>query len=169
MAGDELPKWFAEHVPAEVAQGEIFRFDITLRNGHVISIDLLQDIDIDFDILEEQHERVAAQYVFWATIYSEVRASVATLELKLRAKRTAIARMLSAKFKQENQKLTDKQFTAVIDGDPDLIRLEATLAIAQRNCGKVYHMVQAISMRSEHCRSLAGFKRQEKEQSGRQI
>ena len=44
--------------------------------------------------------------------------------------------------------------------------LEMQLVIANKNAGKVYHMVQAIQMRSDNCRSLAGFKRQEHTQSG---
>jgi hypothetical protein len=56
----------------------------------------------------------------------------------------------------------------MIDGDGDLVKAEAELALLQKNVGKVYHMVEAIKLRSEHSRSLAGFKRQEKEQSGRQ-
>lgn len=43
--------------------------------------------------------------------------------------------------------------------------LEAQLLIAQKNAGKLYNVVQAMQMKSENCRSLAGFKRQEKEQS----
>ena len=88
--------------------------------------------------------------------------------LRMRSKKHAVLRKILEEFRENNKKPTDKQTAALLDGDSDLVKHEAELAILQRNCGKVYHMVEAIRLRSEHSRSLAGFKRQEKEQSGRQ-
>jgi hypothetical protein len=165
---NNLPNWFKEHVPLDISNSSLFYFKIKLRNGTEIVINLLDDIDINFEILEEQHERIPAQYIYWAAVYSELRCSVTTLELKIRSKRHAIVRRTIEEFKNRSMKPTDKQTTIILDGDQDLIKLEAELAIIQKNVGKVYHMVEAIKLRSEHSRSLAGFKRQEKEQSGRQ-
>ena len=165
----KLPQWFEEHVPAELAASSLFHFNVRLQNGTICAVDLTQDIDINFEILEEQHEHIPAQYIYWAAIYSELRSAVAVLELKIRSKRRSIVRKVIEEFRNNNSKPpTDKQTGAIVDGDPDLVKAEAELAILQRNCGKVYHMVKAIELRSEHSRSLAGFKRQEKEQSGRQ-
>lgn len=166
---NQLPKWFNEHVPADLANSNLFKFNIRLPNGTTCEINLAQDIDINFEILEEQHERIPAQYIFWAAIYSELRCAVAILELKIRSKRNAVVRRVIEDFRTRGTKPTDKQTSAIVDGDSDLVKAEAELAMMQRNCGKVYHMVEAIQLRSEHSRSLAGFKRQEKEQSGRQI
>jgi hypothetical protein len=165
---NDLPKWFKEHVPPELARGTMFKFSIKLPNGTVVNINLIDDIDINFEILEEQHERIPAQYMYWASVYSELRSAVAILELKMRSRRQAVVRKILDEFKVCGVKPTDKQTTSLIDGDDELIRKEAELAILQKNCGKVYHMVEAIRLKSEHSRSLAGFKRQEKEQSGRQ-
>ena len=165
---DNLPKWFQEHVPADLAHSSLFQFKIRLQNGTVININLVDDIDINFEILEEQHERIPAQYMYWAAVYSELRSSVSILELKMRQKRASIVRKTLEEFREKNTKPTDKQTAAILDGDSDLIKMEAELAILQKNVGKVYHMVEAIKLKSEHSRSLAGFKRQEKEQSGRQ-
>jgi hypothetical protein len=165
---DALPQWFQEHVPLDLANSPLFQFKIKLQNGNTCEINLVADIDINFEILEEQHERIPAQYIYWAAIYSELRCAVAILELKMRSKKNVVLRKTLEEFRARNAKTTDKQINAIVDGDQDLVKSEAELAILQRNCGKVYHMVEAIKLRSEHCRSLAGFKRQEKEQSGRQ-
>ena len=164
---DKLPKWFQEHVPLDLANSNLFKFKVKLQNGTVCEVNLAQDIDIDFEILEDQHERIPAQYIYWAAIYSELRCAVAVLELRMRSKKHLILRKILEEFHARNAKPTDKQTNALLDGDSDLVKFEAELAILQRNCGKVYHMVEAIRLRSEHSRSLAGFKRQEKEQSGR--
>ena len=164
---EDLPEWFQEHVPPEIAESSLFRFNIKMPNGVTIPINLTQDIGIDFEILEQQHEQIPAQYIYWAALYSELRCMVTGLELSMRSKRKVIANMVSQKFKATGAKLTDKLLLELINGDDDLVRLEAKLAIAQKHCGKVYHMVQAIQLRSEHSRSLAGFKRQEKMESSR--
>jgi hypothetical protein len=165
---NDMPQWFQEHVPLDLANSNLFKFAVRLQNGTICEVNLAQDIDINFEILEEQHERIPAQYIYWAAIYSELRCAIAILELKMRSKRHAILRRIIEEFRAHNNKTTDKQTNALIEGDPELVKSEAELAILQRNCGKVYHMVEAIRLRSEHSRSLAGFKRQEKEQSGRQ-
>ncbi|MCK9558127.1 MAG: hypothetical protein M0R50_08830 [Candidatus Cloacimonetes bacterium] len=165
---ENLPKWFQEHVPTELADSSLFKFKIKLQNGSTIEVNLAADIDINFDILEDQHERIPAQYIYWAAIYSELRCAVAIMELRMKSRRKSITRRITEEFHSTNTKLTDKQLLALTEGDDGLVKNEAELAILQRNCGKVYHMVEAIKLRSEHTRSLAGFKRQEKEQSGRQ-
>jgi hypothetical protein len=164
----ELPKWFQEHIPLDLATSNLFKFKVRLQNGTVCEVNLAQDIDINFEILEDQHERIPAQYIYWAAIYSELRCAVAQLELKNKSRRHALVRRTIEEFRVKGTKLTDKQLNALVDGEPGLVKNEAELTIIQRNCGKVYHMVEAIRLRSEHSRSLAGFKRQEKEQSGRQ-
>ena len=165
---DKLPQWFKEHVPPDLADSSLFKFKFTLENGSVCEVNLTGDLDINFEILEEQHERIPAQYIYWAAIYSELRFAVAKQELRIKSRRHAVLRRVFEEFRVRNAKPTDKQTNALIDGDPELQKVEAQLIILQRNCGKVYHMVEAIRLRSEHSRSLAGFKRQEKEQSGRQ-
>ena len=167
-AFDTLPEWFRDHVPLDVATSSLFRFNIRL-NGSIIPVDLTQDIGIDFEILEQQHEQIPAQYIYWASVYSELRSNVATIEVRIKGKRKVITNTALEHFRQKGVKLTDKQLDKIIDGDEDLRRLEAELIIGQKQCGKVYHMVKAIELRSEHTRSLAGFKRQEKTQSSRLV
>lgn len=206
MGKPEVPKWITEHVPEELQNSHLFRFHVTFPNGTRASIDLLEDLDINFDMLEHHLETIPAQYMFWASVYSELRSLVTTWEIKISRRRAWMVKNLLGHYKEAGIKLTDKQLQQLIDSDgadkaeitseiraqnkskrepsdetvvEDQIKeeynrqlkktlpyLEAQLAIQQKNTGKVYHMVEAIRMRSENCRSLAGFKRQEKEQAG---
>lgn len=168
MGKKKRPKWVQNNVSAALADSKIFVFEVTFPNKLVETIDLFGDLDIDYDQLEDHLEEIPAQYMFWAAAYSELKTRVTVLEAKLGLRRAVLTRETLEQFKSRGVKLTDKQLTLLLDKDKQLNRIEMELAIAQKNAGKVYHMVEAIRMRSEHCRSLAGFKRQDKEQSGHQ-
>lgn len=206
-----LPKWIEDHVPEEVAGSQLFRFNVKLGNGEATAeVDILEDIDIDFDLLEQHLEQIPTQYMYWASIYSELKHQVTILETKIERRKAYLLKEIIANYRANNIKLTDKQAQQLVDADdvdreqlasaikaenlakaeqyrksPEELEklielqfrselkktlpyLQLQLAIQQRNTGKMYHMVEAIRMRSEHCRSLAGFKRQDKEQAGRQ-
>ena len=49
----------------------------------------------------------------------------------------------------------------IVEADDKILELQTFLMLAQRSLGKLYGFVDAIRMKSEHLRSLAGFKRQE--------
>lgn len=163
-----LPKWIDTNAPLSLVESTVFRFKVTFPNKHQEEINLLSDLDIDYDTLENHLEEIPAQYMFWAAVYSELKTTVAVAEAKVNRKRAILTREILERFKARGIKLTDKQLTNLIDEDQDLARFQLELAMAQKKTGKVYHMVEAIRMRSEHCRSLAGFKRQDKEQSAHQ-
>jgi hypothetical protein len=166
MAKQKLPRWVEEHVPSEVSSSSMFIFKVKFQNGVVTTINLLTDLDIDYEILEEQLETVAAQYMFWSTVYSELKTNVSTKEIAIKARRSSLAATAIEQARKDNVRLTEKQLTAITENDQSITKLEAELAIAHKHAGKVYHMVEAIRIKSENCRSLAGFKRQDKEQSG---
>lgn len=164
---NQRPKWIVEHIDPTLAESKLFRFKVKLSDGEYTEVDVLQDLDIDYDLLETHLEHVPAQYMFWASIYSELRSMVSIIELKIRARRNKLAVTIIEEYKERSVRLTDKQMNSLIDGDDGLIRLEVELASAQKHVGKCYHMVEAIKIKSDSCRSLSGFKRQELEQSSK--
>ncbi len=161
------PKWMIDQIADgdTLSDSELFKFNIKFANGTTATVELMRDLDIDYELLEYHLETVPAQYMFWAAIYSELKANVTVLEIQLDKRKTFVASTTIKKFRGENVRLTDKQMQAIIDSDDGLDKIRVALVIAQKKCGKVYHMVEAIKLKSENCRSLAGFKRQEKEQS----
>ena len=81
------PKWINENLPEELLGTDFFVFRVELKAKDpktgkpvVISIDMLPDLDLDYDIIEQQMENLPAQYAFWAAVYSELRNNVAFLE-----------------------------------------------------------------------------------------
>lgn len=130
-----------------------------------IIVDMLPDLDLDYDILEETMQDIPAQYAFYSMIYSEARMKVAIEERRLKAVRGTITRRIQTEASDERVKLTADQVKNVIEASDDIIKADTRLQLAQMQCGKLYHMIEALRIKSELARSLAGFKRQEHDKS----
>jgi hypothetical protein len=87
-------------------------------------------------------------------------------EMKIRREHGQANNALPADQRKTARDL-EKDIKTAINGEKKktLPYLTAQLMIAHKNNGKIYHMVEAIRLKAENCRSLAGFKRQDKEQS----
>lgn len=156
--------WFAEsHIPPDILDSTIFRFQINLPDGRTIQVDLTKDIDIDYDNLEDQMSDLPAMFTFWSCIYSELKYVVITTERRIRARRGVLYDEATTQARIHSVKLTETQIKVIADADETLNSLEAELAMFQKHTGKLYFMVEALKMKSELVRSLAGFKRQDKD------
>lgn len=153
-------KWFSEYVPEEVANSSLFKFVVDI-NGQRVDVDMRADLDVDQRIVQQQLEDTPSEFAYWAAIYSELKMQVAKIERQVKVKRGKLVDHAIKEAAQANVKLTDKQVQSVIEADQDLNKLEALLMIANKHCGKMYYMVEAIRMKSDNLRSLAGFARQE--------
>lgn len=162
------PKWFDEYVPEEVANSTIFKFAITVDNGggkKTIDVDLKADLDIDYGIIVQQLEDAPAEFAYWAAIYSELKLQSSVLERQIRARRGKLTETAINQAKEASVRLTDKQVQAIVDADKDLEKLELRHMITQKHTGKMYFMIEALKMKCDNLRSLAGFARLEMSQS----
>lgn len=159
---EEKPNWISEHVPEEILKTDIFRFKLKLPQAtEPIAIDITNDIDIDYDRIEEQMDHWPGEYIWWAAMYSEAKSLVTLLELRLKMRKGKLIAQSIQEAHANDVKITDKQAAAIVDKDDKLLRWEVELAQAQKKTGKLWHMVQAMLMKAELLRSRAGFKRQE--------
>jgi hypothetical protein len=163
---ESKPSWITENVPPEVAE-QLFKFKIKLPNGTMIEADMAISPNVDYDAIEDELIRTPHQYVWWASLYSEAKAYVAVVERTIKVRRGNVTQIAINTAANQNVRLSEKVLMNVVEKDDVLNKLEVELANAQKNAGKLYHMVQAVQMKSEHLRSLAGFKRQEREQQTR--
>lgn len=149
----------------------LFKFKVKLQTldennkRKQVTVDLLPDLSIEMEILEEQMMDLPAQYIFWSTIYSEARLAVSVAERSLKIRRGRVNEKIQETARAENIKLSVDQVKNIVEADKELAEADIRLQNAQMICGKLYHMVEAIKMKSELARSLAGFKRLEKERS----
>lgn len=130
-----------------------------------IKVDLLPDLDLDYEILEETMQDLPAQYAFYSMVYSEARMKVAIEERRLKAIRGTLIKEIQKRAAEEKIRLTGEQVKNVVEAESDIETADKRLQLAQMQCGKLYHMIEALKMKSELARSLAGFKRNEHDRS----
>ncbi len=167
-----IPEFIGEYLPAELVDSTLFRFDVQLQvisgfdenNKPIyrkIEVDMLPTVNLDYENLEIEMARIPAEYAFWSSVYSELRLGVAIAEKKLRARKGKVVESITNKCAADKIRLTADQIKAIAESDAGLIDAELKYDKAQMTCGKVYHMLEALKMKSELARSLAGFKKRE--------
>jgi hypothetical protein len=169
---NELPSWIVDNIPDALVESTLFRFEVTLHSidlatgkGRKINVDILPDLSLDYDILEESVQDLPAQYAFWAAVYSECRNMVAVAERALKIRRARAIKSVQQDATDNKVKFTAEQVKHFVEADEDLVKADLKLQEFQMKAGKLFHMLEAIKMKAELARSLAGFKRQEQERS----
>lgn len=167
-----LPKWIANNIPSELVESTVFRFEVKLNSVNpetnkntIIEVDILSDLDLDYDLLEEQVQDLPAQYAFWSAVYSEARNMVAVAERAVKVRRAQAIRAVQNDAQENKVRFTADQVKNLIEADGALVKADKKLQEFQMKAGKLYHMVEALKMKAELARSLAGFKRQEQDKS----
>ena len=163
----KLPRWVQEHTPEELVDSTVFRFNVTLPNGHTVSLDTLPDLDIDYDQLEHQLTDLPSQYYYWSALMIELKTAVEFYDRRVKVRRGVVTEQATVVQKETGVRLTVDQVKAIVEEDEQLNQLEEKRIALQRQAGKLNHMTVALQMKSEHLRSLCASKRQEREQSGR--
>ena len=141
--------------------GTVFKLRIELPNGQLVTKDFSVDVDIDYDMLEEQLAETPAIYAFLSSILSEQKCVCAKMERLIARRRSVVIQNTNELAKTEGLKLHKYALDDLVEADDKTLELQTQLMLAQRSLGKLYGFVDAIRMKSEHLRSLAGFKRQE--------
>lgn len=157
-----LPVWIENYVPPELQSSILFQFKLKLPNDQTIDVDLRQDLDVDYEQLETQMMDIPAQFMFWGSVHSEMKQMAAIMERRVKARRGIIMDQAVQMAKAAGCfKLTDTQLKVIVEKDHDLNKLEEALAVVEKQAGKLWYMTEALKMKAEHLRSLAGFKKQE--------
>lgn len=165
----DYSNWIESNVPQELIKSSLFRFEVTLRvpdpdnpkKNKRITVDILSDLDVDMDILEEQMQNLPSQYAFWSAIYSELRVAVAVAERNLKVRKGRATDEVVRRAKDAGTKVTADQVRQIVEINPALVEADLKLANAHMIAGKIYHMLEAVKMKHEVCRSLIGIKKAE--------
>lgn len=157
----KLPIWIENYVPPELSASVLYKFKLKLPNEQSIDVDLRQDLDVSYEDLETQMADIPAQFMFWGSLYSEMKQMQAIFERKIKARRGIITDEAIEVAKSAGVKMTDSQIKTIVEKDEVLNKLEENFAIVQKQVGKLWYMTEALRMKSDSLRSLAGFKKQE--------
>lgn len=164
----QIPKWITDNVPSDLTNDTLFKFEVTLsttdpstQKPRKIKVNLLPDLTVDYDNLEFSVQDLPAQYAFWSSVYSESRNMVSSAERLVKARRAHAVQHVQSKAAEDKIRLTGDQVKQIVEADDQVLKAEAILRKHQLATGKLYHMLEAIKMKADLCRTLAGFKRQE--------
>lgn len=139
----------------------LVKIKIELPNGRTIEADFSEDMDIDYDLLENQLCDHPAKFAFWSAVLSEQKYVTSKLERMIAIRRAAICQKNLDTARDAGGKLTKYELDEMVECDKEFIRLNLQLLTEGRKLGKLYGIVDALRMKGEAMRSLAGFKRQE--------
>ncbi len=161
----KLPGWVDEHLPSEIAHSAIFEFNVRFQDGKTHTVRMLPDLTVDYDTLQAQLTEMPAQYAYWAAMHAELKLSLGVQERMVKAKRGRLTDAVLDSAGKGQVKFTADQVKSLVDKDSDLVAMEVALLTIQRNFNKMWAMMEALKMKFDALRSLAGFKRQELENS----
>lgn len=159
-----MGSWVQKNVAPEIA-GYLFNIKITSlpqRIG-VFQRDSTTDLEIDYDQLEGQLEETPQIIAFYDLLLAEQKAVVATLEREEEVLRGVIAEAILKDARDNNYEVRRSDLENLIEADDTLIRLAAKNILAVRNENRLKAIVNALNAKVDNLRSLAGFKRQEKQ------
>jgi len=164
--------WYKSNIPTEVVN-YLCKVSIKINDDKVVNRDFLADLDIDYELIEQALLEMPSVFSFWMMLLSESEANINLLDRKIKFNRARIhIAILDAHDKKQEElrkqgltieRMTQGTIKEIIETDEDLNRLEVRLILARKAHVKVRAVVDALRMKSDNLRSLAGFKRQEKQ------
>jgi len=155
-----MSDWFSKNVPEDLAN-RIIKIRIKLGDK-LVEKDFRPDLHIDYETLEQDLEAIPQIFAYWAMVYSESKAEVAKLDRMVKRRRAMVTEIILHEAQnKEMPKVSREVFKDLVDKDSKLLEIEMKLILANRNTGKLWNIVDALKIKAEALRSLAGFKRQE--------
>jgi len=139
----------------------LFQLNFKLPNGQKIIGNFYPDTEIDYDQLEEQLANMPSKFAFWSVLLGEQKYKVALIEKQISRRRSKLCENFLNEGKEEGVRLTKYLLDELVEADDKMLELDSRLIKENRVLSKLWVVVNALQMKSEHLRSLAGFKKQE--------
>lgn len=170
---DKIPPWFERTLAAvapELMASTLFKFKVKLQvmeddgtgtKPKMLEVNMLPDLELDYENLEQYMQELPAQYAFWAAVYSEVKMGVAVAERKLKMRYGQVMERINKEFEDRKLKPTIEIIKRIVEKDESLAKADIEFQKAQMQAGKLYHMIEALNKKIDLVRSLAGFKKRE--------
>lgn len=126
--------------------------------------DVRPDVATDYEMLEEQLAETPEMLVFWDMLLAEQVAKVAALERKNKAIRGEVTQRLIDVARDNKYDIRRSDIQDIVEADQDVILVEAEIILQSKIENKLRAVVNALRLKADSLRSLAGFKREEKRQ-----
>jgi hypothetical protein len=154
--------WIKDNVQAEIAD-YLFNIKVSLpdRVG-TYQRDIVPDLEIDFDQLEEQLTETPEMICFFDMLLAEQKAKVAALEQRLFLVRGQVTEKILNEWKNIDREIRRSDLKDLVVGDDEVVNIQAQLIVETKKEDKLKAVFNGLLKKSEHLRSLAGFKREER-------
>ena len=155
--------WIIDNVNQDIIE-YLFNIRITLPTGQVVQRNVAADLTIDFDDLEKQLEETPEIISFFNMLLAEQTAVVAVLERNKSVLRGKIVEKATATAKDYKTEFRITDIKMLCESDDQIVEVDMKLVLENKKRDKLKAVVDALVKKSEHLRSLAGFKRDEKKE-----
>ena len=156
--------WVTKNIDKSVAD-YIFTLRVDLPNRTLFQRDVRPDLIIDYEDLIGQLTELPEMLAFFDSLLAEQKVQVAVLEAKREAVRGDLTSEIIENARHNNVKLSIPTIKDIVVGDDRMIQIQAEMILKIRTEHKLKSVVNALQRKSEHLRSLAGFKREEQRSS----
>ena len=158
--------WIEEHVSKDVAD-YLFNIKINALPQRIglVQRDVRPDVSIDYELMEEELAETPEMLAFWDLLLVEQSTKVASLKRQGIVKRSSVAQRIIEAGNIGGYDTRRSDLEDLVEADDGVIDLDAQLIMEQRIEGRLKVVVNSIKVKSEHLRSLAGFKRTERHET----
>jgi hypothetical protein len=147
-------------IPEEISRA-LCHIQVTI-SGKKLECLTNEDLNIDYDEIEFELEHMPQIFHAWSQLYSEAKEQTNIVEKQIRRRRGILT---SEIIRDMGKSLSRGTLTDLVEIDDKLLELEAEHIRLQKIAGKLYFTLEAIKMKSDHMRSLCGFKKLEMQNS----
>ena len=153
--------WIEKNVDPDIAN-YLFTLRMKLLNEQVFQKNVVPDLDVDFEMLEEQLQDTPQMIAFWNQILAEQSCLVEILDRRIKTKRGQIWEKVIGDAQARSVDIRSTDIKEIINTDQSIQSLEVELIKEHRKEAKVKAVVDGLIKKFDALRSLSGFKREEK-------
>jgi len=134
--------------------------------GQIKKFSVKDDLNIDYEGLEQEMEQFPNKYHLWSMLYSEIKEQLAVVDKKIKKRKGIVFGEIC---KQGGKSLRRSDITDIMETDDMLSKLEASKILLEKQSQKLWFTLEALKMKNDNLRSLAGFRKQELYQAGQSV
>jgi len=127
-------RWFKDNVEEKISEA-LISILVVLPNKEKITRDFRPDLDIDYDLLEEQLADIPSIFAFWSVVLAEQKANTELIEREIKLRKALITRELLDESKRlaadgagigTRPGLRQSDIKDLMQGDETLLKLDAS-------------------------------------------
>jgi hypothetical protein len=154
-----------EELPDDIKQA-LCTISVKFR-GEKRNFAIGDELRIDYEHIEHEMEELPNKFHLWAMLYSEVREQKEVVEKKVRKRKGILYDEIRKQLGDERLRRSD--IDDIMEVDEMLETLEAQQIILEKQCQKLWFVLESLRMKNDNIRSLSGFRKQELYQANQSV